>query len=99
MIWFPYFSGSPKWARLGATWSTLGIELEVKEALCHPKYNPGHDIALVKLKEAVNSSFVPACLDTEGPRVGEAGVGVGRPIGSAYKECKFSASFTFFTDN
>lgn len=92
---FYFSSGSPKWARLGITSTTLGIEVEVKDALCHPDYNPGNDIALVKLKEAVNSSHVPACLDTEGVRAGEIGVGVGRPIGQAYKECKYSYPVQF----
>ncbi|XP_054260245.1 serine protease snake-like [Macrosteles quadrilineatus] len=80
--------GKPTWVRLGATYSTLGVEVEVKESLCHPQYNPGHDIALIKLKQRLNSSYIPACLDTEGVEPGAKGVGVGRPIGSAYVELR-----------
>ncbi|XP_046667924.1 serine protease persephone-like [Homalodisca vitripennis] len=76
--------GRPKWARLGATHETLGVEVQVKSAECHAQYYPGHDIAIIKLQEKLNSSFIPACLDTEGVLEGTRGVGVGRPIGSAY---------------
>lgn len=80
--------GKPTWARLGATYSTLGIEVEVKDSRCHPNYRPGNDIALVKLKQKLNSSFIPACLDTEGTTTGTKGLGVGRPIGKAYVELR-----------